>query len=51
VIPTTASPPVIIEIVVEMIPDAVVYLNRPVVTKIVYVVFVVVPLRVVKAAG
>jgi hypothetical protein len=34
-----------------MILDAVVYLSRPVTTKIVYVIFIVVPLRVVKAVG
>lgn len=46
---TSRNRPVIIEIVVEMILDAVVDLDRSVVTEIVYVVLIVVPLRFIKA--
>jgi hypothetical protein len=50
-IPATACPPTIIENVVTMILDVVDYLNRPVAAKIVYVISIVVPLRMVKAGG
>jgi hypothetical protein len=50
-IPATARPPTIIENVVIAILDVVDYLNRPVAAKIVYVISIVVPLRMVKAGG
>src|SRR4029077_11295620 len=49
--PAGVSPPVIIKIVVKMILNVVVYFNCSIVTKIIYVVLVVVPLRAVKSAG